>query len=105
MQGINKIIPIEEKASLCWTQAFEKCKPIYRDFNDQVLHVVDRECDIYELLQFAFNEKAPFVMRSSANRRADVGRVRDSSAIYEKLAASTNLAVVVIKKDSKGRTC
>lgn len=103
MRGINKTIPIEEKASHRWIEHLKDANQLCCDFNNQVVHVADRECDIYEFLQVAFNEKAQFVVRSSANRRTDEGR--DSSTIDEKLAASPNLGVVTVKKDSEDRTC
>jgi len=71
------------------------------DFKSQIVHVVDRECDIYEFQQAAVDEKSKFVFRSSANRRTHEGRAIDSSTLGDKLAVSPDLGTIIINKDGK----
>ena len=65
--------------------------------------MADRECDIYEFLQAAVDEKSKFVARSCANRRTHECRAIDSSTIGDKLAVSPDLGTIIINKDRKLR--
>jgi hypothetical protein len=105
VRGINKTVPIEEKASHRWIEHLKDAKENCQDFKCQVIHVADRECDIYEFLQVAIDEKSQFVVRSNANRRTYEGRVKDSSTLDEKLSRSAKLGTIIIQKDSKDHTC
>jgi hypothetical protein len=105
VRGINKTIPIEQKASNRWIEHLKETNEICSEFKSRVIHVADRECDIYEFLQVAVHENSQFVVRSNTNRRTHEGRVIDSSTIDDKLSAASSLGSIVIRKDSKDRIC
>lgn len=105
VRGINKNLPIEQKASYRWIDHLTETNERVGSATSGIVHVADRECDIYEFLQAASEQKSRFVIRSSSNRRTYEGRVRDSSTIDEKVAAAPDLGTFTIKSDGKEITC
>jgi hypothetical protein len=60
-------LPIEEKESYRWLQAFEQTLALAPS-DVQVLTVCDREADIYEMFVLAQERKADLLVRASSNR-------------------------------------
>jgi hypothetical protein len=60
-------LPIEEKESYRWLEAFEQIIAL-KPAGVQVVTVCDAEADIYEMFSLAQEKKAPLLVRASANR-------------------------------------
>jgi hypothetical protein len=105
VRGINKNLPIEQKASYRWIDHLTEANERVGSSGSDIVHVADRECDIYEFLQAASDQKSNFVVRSSSNRRTHEGSVRSSSTIDKKLAEAPNLGAIVLKLDGNEITC
>lgn len=60
-------LPIEEKESYRWVQAFEQTLALVPP-TVEVITVCDREADIYEMFAFAQERKAPLLVRASSDR-------------------------------------
>lgn len=105
VRGINKDMPIEQKASYRWIEHMTAVNQTIQPCGPEIVHVADRECDIYEFLQAAFDQKSSFVVRSSFNRRTHEGKVRDSSTIDEKLEELPELGKIKIKSNGKEIMC
>lgn len=63
-------LPIEEKESYRWVEAFEKTIELTPE-GVQVVTVCDREGDIYEMFTLAQKRSASLLVRASADRRLD----------------------------------
>ena len=61
-------LPIEEKESYRWLQAFEQTLALAPD-DVEVITVCDREADIYEMFVLAQKEEASLLVRASSNRK------------------------------------
>jgi hypothetical protein len=62
-----RLLPIEEKESYRWLQAFEQTLAL-APAGVEVITVCDREADIYEMFAFAQKQQAPLLVRASSNR-------------------------------------
>jgi hypothetical protein len=62
-----RLLPIEEKESYRWLQAFEQTLALAPD-GVEVITVCDREADIYEMFAFAQKQQARLLVRASSNR-------------------------------------
>lgn len=60
-------LPIEEKESYRWVEAFKQTMTLTPD-GVNVVTVCDREADIYEMFALAQEQAAPLLVRASANR-------------------------------------
>ena len=105
-QGSNKNIPITEKASHRWLEhlqsvqelAVEKCVP--------VIHVADRECDIYEFLQIATNSASNFVVRSSSNRLTQgKGRETDTPTLGALVQSAPVMSNIIFTIEGENIEC
>ena len=63
-------LPIEEKESYRWLEAFEQTLAVVPDAVE-VLSVCDREADIYEMFVQAEERQAPLLVRSARDRRLE----------------------------------
>jgi hypothetical protein len=62
-----RLLPIEEKESYRWLQAFEQTLALAPS-GVEVITVCDREADIYEMFAFAKDQQASLLVRASSNR-------------------------------------
>jgi hypothetical protein len=62
-----RLLPIEEKESYRWLQAFEQTLAL-APAGVEVITVCDREADIYEMFALAQEQKASLLVRASSNR-------------------------------------
>lgn len=63
-------IPIEEKESFRWIEGVRNANIILGE-PERLIHVGDREADIYELFYTALSDKSNFLVRIKVNRRTD----------------------------------
>ena len=103
-KGVNRLFPIEKKSSFRWIQHFEE---IEKEIGDQkVVHVADRESDIYEFLHAATVANSNYVIRSSINRKThESQRYRDTSTINEKLKLAPSLGSIEITMQKEKIVC
>jgi hypothetical protein len=66
----NQKLPIEEKESYRWIEAFEQVIALTPE-EVQVVTVCDREADIYEMFVAAKEEEADLLVRANTDRRLD----------------------------------
>jgi hypothetical protein len=63
--------PLHEKESYRWVQALREVSELSLGSATTVVHVGDRECDIYEFLREAQGANARFLIRASYDRRVE----------------------------------
>jgi hypothetical protein len=61
-------IPIEQKESIRWIQNIKQSSDLFKN-PEQLIHICDREGDIYELFSETINSKSNFIVRACVNRR------------------------------------
>lgn len=106
IRGLNKKIPIEQKASHRWIEHLVEASNHLKPVVPQIVHVADRECDIYEFLQSANDHGSQYVVRSSWNRRTHEGPAfHDASTIVEALSHEPVAGNVTLTIDGKPITC
>lgn len=67
----RKLRPIEQKESYRWIESVEKVNNYFKAHpQSKVIHICDREADIYELLALDYPSNSHFIIRSSSNRRS-----------------------------------
>ncbi len=104
--GLNKKTPIEKKASFRWIDHLMETSKALGSIASHIVHVADRECDIYEFLQAAHDQSSNFVVRSSWNRRTHEGpSFHEASNIEEKLKEATILGKITLNIDGKPVNC
>jgi len=83
-----RLLPIEEKESYRWLQAFEQALALVPK-GVEVVTVCDREADIYEMFAFAHRQKASLLVRASSNRvlLGDEGRKNEAHKLWPKVEA------------------
>ncbi|WZO99342.1 IS4 family transposase [Isosphaeraceae bacterium EP7] len=93
-------IPIEEKESIRWLQNARQATATLGDPN-RIVHVGDRESDIYELFCECESLDAKFLFRTCVNRRAgDGGETTVSEVMEERRAQGVHRIEV---RDSQGK--
>lgn len=107
LQGSHKEYPIEKKASLRWLESIVETENACKELKNRLIHVADREGDIYELLQQSDSLSIKYVIRSMSDRRVKAGKgtIRDTTTINRLLAKAPELGQVAIEiKDGSGKT-
>ena len=93
-------LPIEEKESYRWLQAFEQTLALAPS-NVQVLTVCDREADIYEMFVLAQEKEAELLVRASSNRRLAEQEVDKLWAKVEQQPLAGHLTVRIAKNQKQ----
>jgi hypothetical protein len=93
-------IPIEEKESIRWLQNARQATATLGDPN-RIVHVGDRESDIYELFCECKSLDAKFLFRTCVNRRAGDGGETTVSEVMEEQRVKGVHRIEV--RDSKGK--
>ena len=93
-------LPIEEKESYRWLQAFEQTLALAPS-DVQVLTVCDREADIYEMFVLAQEKKADLLVRASSNRRLAEQEVDKLWAKVEQQPLAGHLTVRIAKNQKQ----
>lgn len=71
----NRRLPIEQKESGRWLEGIKACAP-YRETKAKIVHVCDREADIYEFFQLCDSVGDAFVVRAKSNRVIEIENQR-----------------------------
>ena len=87
-------LPIEEKESYRWLEAFEQTIALTPD-RVQMVTVCDREADIYEMFVLADNRQASLVVRASADRGLVENKVQHLWAKVERQRRVGQLTVEI----------
>jgi hypothetical protein len=85
-------LPIEEKESYRWLQAFAQTLTLVPP-DVQVITVCDREADLYEMFAFAQERDAPLLVRASSDRALLEDEVRKLWPKVERQPVTGSLAV------------
>ncbi len=93
-------LPIEEKESYRWLQAFEQTLALAPS-DVQVVSVCDREADIYEIFVLAQEKQADLLVRASWNRRLAEQEVNKLWAKVEQQPLSGHLTVRIAKNQKQ----
>jgi len=64
----NRRLPIEDKESYRWLEGVDICRSFREASTSRIVHVCDREADIYELFQKCQNAGDAFLIRAKSNR-------------------------------------
>jgi hypothetical protein len=105
VKGAHKAYCIEKKASWRWIDHLQSTQAICSSLEKEVIHVADRESDIYEFLQVAEKVDTRYVVRSMANRRVkqEGGTTRNTSTMNVELEKSQMLGTTTLEiKDPSG---
>lgn len=101
---INKKFSIDKKVSYRWLDHYRSTNEMLP--NLEVVHVADREGDIYEFLQILIGTPTKFVIRSSMNRRTHEGpKSQDYESIDQKLSIASRIGQIKVKKDNEEIAC
>jgi hypothetical protein len=93
-------LPIEEKESYRWLQAFKQTLDLAPPGVD-VITVCDREADIYEMFAFAQEQEASLLVRASSNRALLDDEVRKLWPKVEKQPTTGFLTVHISGNDQR----
>jgi hypothetical protein len=93
-------LPIEEKESYRWLQAFEQTLALAPP-DVEVITVCDREADIYEMFAFAQEREAPLLVRASSDRVLRDDEVRKLWPKVEKQPVTGSLTVHILGNDKR----
>lgn len=102
VQGVHKTFPIEKKASIRWIQHISAGEALTRK-GKQIIHVGDREADIYEFFTTAMRKGHDFVVRSKVDRRTLSFELGDgqNSTLEKELAKHSPVGSVFIERKAK----
>ena len=97
-------LPIEEKESYRWVQAFEQTLALAPD-DVEVITVCDREADIYEMFVFAQENDGSLLVRASSDRKLLDAETDKLWSCVEQQPIANNLAVRITgNSERKERT-
>src|SRR3989338_4008129 len=100
--GITKQLPIEQKSSFRWIDHFHQTEKITQELKRRIIHVADREADIYELIQVCHtieygsenprrsNNKRVQYDRETASQGADIGYCPGTQGWQRKIVPGKN---------------
>lgn len=94
-------MPIETKESYCWLENISQATALIRD-SGRVVHVGDREADIYELFCLAADLKTHFLVRACADRLVGDHRQTIATAMQEVRIKGLHQLEI---HDAKGNPC
>jgi hypothetical protein len=95
-----RLLPIEEKESYRWMEAFEQTLALVPT-DVQVVTVCDREADIYEMLVLAQEKTAVALIRASSDRSLAEQEVDKLWAKVEQQAIAGHLTVHIAKNQKR----
>ena len=105
-RGIQKDFPITEKASYRWLDHLQALNKLAEQKKKSIIHVADREADIFEFLQIASTGSSRFVVRSSADRLSQgTGRSKDTPTLSELIAGTAALSTIEFEHKNKIIQC
>jgi len=95
-----RLLPIEEKESYRWLQAFEQTRALAPS-GVEVITVCDREADIYEMFALAKEQQASLLVRASSNRLLLDDEVRKLWPKVERQSVVGHLGVHITGNDKR----
>jgi len=101
----GKNIPLKDKESNKWFKSLQRVASLTEGLRrSKILHVMDREGDIYDLFSEAKHLDEMFLIRSMHNRKVDKTSrgTSDGSLLFDKIANSSSLGTVDLEVNSKG---
>lgn len=91
-------IPIEEKESWRWIDNMKRTNTLLEE-KHRIVHIGDRESDIYEFFQTSNTDDSNFLVRIKVNRRTD----QETETIFEVMESAKSRGIHKITfKDSNG---
>jgi hypothetical protein len=93
--GINKNFPINKKASYRWLDHLQSLNKLVCKHNTSIIHVADREADIYEFLHLSATEASSFVVRSNNDRLTQGVTRREKTPTLTKLNSNASPLLTV----------
>ncbi len=87
----NQKLPIEEKESYRWIEAFEQVIALTPE-EVQVVTVCDREADIYEMFVLAEEKQADLLVRANMDRRLD----EEAKYLWAKVESQTQVGEITV---------
>ena len=93
-KGAHKAIPLEKKKSYRWILGAKSSRDICKKHN--VVHICDREADIYELFQVILDQGDDFVIRLAKNRILKGSTCRNTVKILDQLDRTESLGQIKI---------
>lgn len=106
MKGSHKNYAIEQKGSWRWIEHLRETENRCSNLKKEIIHVADREGDIYEFLQESEEIEAKYVIRLKSNRRIKIiNSVKQSITTIEKeLEKAESLGTIGLEvKTPKGK--
>lgn len=100
--------PIEKKESYKWPKAIEQVTQLTKDLKEtKIIHIMDREGDIYEVFSEALNLEQSFIIRVKHNRRVNKSsRGADNGQLLTEVFAATKplgiVDMIVNARDETG---
>lgn len=89
-------LPIEEKESIRWLESAKKTQGIFPE-STMVVHVCDREADMFEFYQSIEEQRDSFLVRSKCDRCTEEG-----TRLYDLVDEQKSVATVSLEVPSKG---
>lgn len=83
MEREHQKLPITEKESFRWIETLQSVKSLFSRKDVEVIHVGDRENDIYEFIQIAREFEEKFIVRSGYDRLLEEGDKLRASVLSE----------------------
>ena len=97
----NKKRPIEKKESFRWVEVVRKVSSHFQDKSLRIVHVCDREGDIYEFFHEFSKNSHEFLIRAASNRiikTSDKARCRDTSTIWKQMELQPVAGTIKVEK-------
>ena len=102
----HKNVPVEFKKSFRWLEHFEETQNLVDHLNKTIIHIADREANIYDLLHKIVIKSGNYIIRSSWNRRTQEGlKFHDTDNLENKLNNLPPAGIIKICKDRKEYQC
>ena len=68
-QKLARDLAIEDKESFKWLKAARQAQKVLSQTHSEVVHIADREGDVYEFMSEVIKERGHFLVRASSDRR------------------------------------
>lgn len=106
VRDAHKRVPIDKKKSYRWIEHFNSTEDLLAHGPQKIIHVADRECDIFEFLDEVISRDSHYVIRSSSNRMTRIGpRLKDTETIQKTLDESPIKGHLSVIKGMKTINC
>jgi len=99
----NSERPIEEKESFKWIRALKKTTTVASTESTSVIHIADREADIYELFCEASRSATSYIVRANHDRKVNKSTRRSNSGenLWDFIAKETPVGTTSVRVSGK----